>query len=152
MQPVRLARVRVSREFRPAIEQRFFDQRMFPIGQKVPEDRQFFLVRNAKTGRIVRSERHLFDSLKIDFGCYRIDHGDDVFPGNRAAFTSLHPETDNRYSHSKRERFSSALSFLRTSSGFTGLLPSCSQATAAASAPRIEPITFDLVATMESAA
>ena len=133
-------------------EQRFFHQRVFSIGQKVPENREFFLIGNAHAGRVVRPERHILDSLKINPGCDRIDDGYDVLPGNRATFASLHAETDDRYSHSKRERFSSALSFFRTSSGFTGLLPSCSQATAAASAPRIEPITFDFVATMESVA
>src|SRR4051812_14415948 len=125
---------------------------MFPIGQKVLKDREFFLIRNANAGAIVRPERHLSDSLKIDTGRNRIDHGHHLLAGNRTTFPSLHPETDDYYSHSKRERFSNASSFLRTSSGFTGLLPSCSHATAAASAPRIDPITFDLVATMESAA
>ena len=35
-------------------EQRLFDQRMFSIGQKVPKDRELFLVRNANAGRIVQ--------------------------------------------------------------------------------------------------
>src|SRR5260370_25855942 len=112
---------------------------MFPIGQKVPKDREFFLVRNANTSRIVRSKGHLFDSLKIDIGRDRIDHRHHVLAGNRAAFAPLHPDTDDRYSHSKRERFSNTLGFFRTSSRFTALLPSCSHATASTLAQRLDP-------------
>ncbi len=135
-----------------AAQQRFFDQRMFAVAEQVAQNGEFCLVRNADKRGVIRLERHFLDRLVIGTLRHRIDDRHHLISGDRAALAALHPETDDRESHSKRERFSSALSFFKTASGATGLFPSCSHATAAARAPRMEPMTFDFVATIERVA
>jgi hypothetical protein len=83
-------------DFGGRTEQRFFHQRVFSIGQKVPKNREFFLIWNANAGRVVRGERQILDSLKIDSGRDRIDYGHDFITGDRATLAPLHPETDDR--------------------------------------------------------
>ncbi len=109
-------------------------------------------VRRAHERGIVVGERYVLDPPVVGAVGHRVDAAGRLRAGDRQALAPLDPEADHDGLHAYCTRFSITASFSSTSSGVTGVLPSCSHATPAAIVARIEAMTGDPVARSESVA
>src|SRR5438105_15454352 len=103
------------------------------------------MIGRADEGRFVAVQRHIFQRLVVGIRRQGIDGRRHVRAGDGATFASLHSNANDQAAHAYGTRFSTDCSFLSTSCGATGWLPSCSHATAAAAVPRMEAMTGHFV-------
>src|SRR3989338_11007835 len=133
-------------------QQGFFNENVLAVAEQVLQEANLHLVWRADQSGVETLQGNLLNRVILGLGVYRIDRRNDIRLGNRQPLGPLYPETDDDHHHEYLTCFSTAFSFFRTSSGATGLFPSCSHATAAAIEPRIDAITPDFVATKANVA
>ena len=119
-------------------KQWLFHQHMLAVVEQVGQQLELGVVRRADQRRIVVGWRHIGDLTVIRLAVDRIDARHRIRPGDGATFSPLNAQSGDDNSHAYSRRRSTAAIFSSSCSGVVGVLPSCSHATAAAIAPRID--------------
>ena len=129
-------------------EQRLFHQQVLAVLQQVAQNPQFDAVGSAHQRRIVIINRHLLDAFIPGIGMNRIHRGDRLVPGYGKTLLALDSQTNDddpqmvaAPTNNSGTGIDTRSRRLSTSSGPMGLLPSRSQAMAAAIEPRMDAAT-----------
>src|SRR5215510_4889733 len=122
--------------------QRLLDQHMLAVFEAIGEKLDLGLVGDARQHRIVVGERSVRDRAVARLQIDGIDRGDEVVAGDPTTLVTLNSEARDHDSHrwsAQRGAIcrSMASIFERRSSAVTGMFPSHSHSTAAATVPRM---------------